>query len=185
MNIMGGGMWGVGFVIVDMRSRKLLKRLIATPMRRSHFLAAMLASRMLLVFGEMLLLLFFGWLVFGLVMKGPLWQVTLMTLMGAFAFAGLGLLVASRAQKIETVSGLINLVMVPMFVFSGIFFSSDRFPSVIQPFVKALPLTVLNDALRAVILEGASLSSQALRVAILLVWGVATFALAMRAFRWT
>jgi ABC-type multidrug transport system permease subunit len=185
MNIMGGGMWGVGFVIVDMRSRKLLKRLVATPMRRSHFLAAMLASRMLLVFGEMLLLLFFGWLVFGLVVKGALWQVALMTLLGAFAFAGLGVLVASRAQKIETVSGLINLVMVPMFVFSGIFFSSDRFPAVIQPFVKALPLTVLNDALRAVILEGASLPSQLVRIGVLLAWGIGTFAVAMRAFRWT
>jgi ABC-type polysaccharide/polyol phosphate export permease len=112
-------------------------------------------------------------------------MVALLALLGAFVFAGLGLLVASRARKIETVSGLMNLVMLPMFVFSGIFFSSDRFPAVIQPLVKALPLTALNDALRAAILEGADLRSQIPRIAVMLVWGIASFALALRFFRWT
>jgi ABC-2 type transport system permease protein len=185
MNIMSGGMWGVGFVIVEMRSRKLLKRLVATPMKRRHFLAAMMASRMLLVFVEMLLLLFFGWLVFDLIVQGSLAGIVLLSLLGAFVFAGLGLLVASRASKVETVSGLINLVMLPMFVFSGIFFSSERFPPLIQPFVKALPLTALNDSLRAVILEGADLTSQLARIGILFAWGAVAFALSLRLFRWT
>jgi ABC-type multidrug transport system permease subunit len=185
MNIMSGGMWGVGFVIVDMRSRKLLKRLIATPMRRSHFLAAMMASRMVMVFIEMFLLLAFGWLAFGMVLQGRIALVALLSLLGAFVFSGLGLLVASRAKKIETVSGLMNAVMLPMFVFSGIFFSSDRFPAMAQPFVKALPLTALNDALRAVILEGAGLGSQMPHIGILAAWGAVSFALALRMFRWT
>jgi ABC-2 type transport system permease protein len=184
MNIMSGGMWGVGFVIVDMRSRKLLKRLVATPMKRGHFLAAMMASRMLMVFGEMGLLLFFGWLVFGMVLQGQLWLVAALSLLGAAVFSGLGLLVASRAQKVETVSGLMNLVMLPMFVFSGVFFSSDRFPDLVKPFVKALPLTALNDALRAVVLEGADLSSQLGRIAILIAWGGVSFVLALKLFRW-
>jgi len=185
MNIMSGGMWGVGFVLVEMRSRKLMKRLIATPMRRSDFLGAMMASRMVLVFLELVLLLFFGWLIFNLVIRGSIWMVVFLAILGAFVFAGLGLLVASRARKIETVSGLMNLVMLPMFVFSGIFFSSDRFPAVIQPLVKALPLTALNDALRAAILEGADLRSQLGRIAVMLAWGIASFALALRLFRWT
>jgi ABC-2 type transport system permease protein len=185
MNIMSGGMWGVGFVIVEMRSRKLLKRLIATPMRRGHFLGAMMASRMLMVFGEMILLLAFGWLVFGMVVQGPIWIIALLSLLGAFVFSGLGLLVASRARKIETVSGLMNLVMLPMFVLSGVFFSADRFPAAVQPFVRALPLTALNDALRAVILEGADLSSQWTRLALLAGWGAVSFFLALRVFRWT
>jgi ABC-type multidrug transport system permease subunit len=185
MNIMSGGMWGIGLVIVDMRSRKLLKRLVATPMRTSDFLAAMMASRMLLVIAETVLLLFFGWLVFDMLVLGNAGTIALLALVGAFSFAGLGLLVASRASKTETVSGLMNLVMLPMFVFSGVFFSSERFPAVIQPFVKALPLTALNDALRAVILEGAGLSSQLARLAILLAWGVVSFAVALRWFRWT
>jgi ABC-2 type transport system permease protein len=184
MNIMSGGMWGVGFVLVEMRSRKLLKRLIATPMRKGQFLAAMMASRMLMVFGEMALLLFFGWLVFDLVLQGSIATVAVLSLLGACAFSSLGLLVASRAKKVETVSGLMNLVMLPMFVLSGVFFSSDRFPTVVQPFVKALPLTALNDALRAVVLEGASLPSQAARIGVLVAWGVVSFAVALRLFRW-
>ncbi len=184
MNIMSGGMWGIGFVIVDMRSRKLLKRLIATPMRRGHFLGAMMASRILFVIVEMVFLLCIGWLLFDMVVQGALATIALLSLIGACSFAGLGLLVASRAQKTETVSGLMNLVMLPMFVLSGIFFSSDRFPALVQPLVKALPLTALNDALRAVILEGAGFASQLPRIAILLAWGVVSFVIALRVFRW-
>jgi ABC-type multidrug transport system permease subunit len=186
MNIMSGGMWGVGFALVDMRTKKLLKRLVATPMKRRDFLGAMMGSRGLFVVLEMVLMLALGWLVFGMVVRGSLLGITLLAVLGAFCFASLGLLVASRAKKIETVTGLINLVMLPMFVFSGIFFSSDRFPALIQPFIKALPLTALNDALRASILEGASLldSGQLARIGILLAWGGISFVLAMRWFRW-
>ena len=185
MNIMSGAMWGVGYALVEMRVRKLLKRLVATPMRRSDFLGAMMASRMLVVFLEIALLLGFGWLVFGLRVAGSLWTVAFVALLGSFSFSGLGLLTASRARKTETVSGLMNLVMLPMFVFSGVFFSSDRFPAALQPFIKALPLTALNDALRAVVLEGAPLSAQAPRVALLLAWGGLSFLLALRVFRWS
>jgi len=185
MNIMSGGMWGVGFVLVDMRSRKLLKRLVATPMPRSHFLGSMMASRMVFVFIEMVLLLAFGWLVFNLVVAGSLGTICFLTILGSFVFAGIGLLVGSRTHKIETISGLMNLVMLPMFVFSGIFFSSERFPAFLQPFIKALPLTALNDALRATILEGASLASQTGRVLVMAVWGAIAFAGALRLFKWT
>ena len=137
-------------------------------MRRGHFLGAMMASRMLMVFGEMILLLAFGWLVFGMVVQGPIWIIALLSLLGAFVF-----------------SGLMNLVMLPMFVASGIFFSSERFPAVVQPLVKALPLTALNDALRAVILEGADLSSQWARLLLLAGWGAVSFFLALRVFRWS
>jgi len=185
MNIMSGSMWGVGFVLVDMRTRKLLKRLVATPMRKSQFLGAMMASRVLMVFVEMGLLLSLGWIAFGMILQGSLWIVAFLSILGAFVFSGLGLLVASRAQKIETVSGLINLVMLPMFVLSGIFFSADRFPAAVQPFVRALPLTALNDSLRAVILDGAGFASQLPRIAILALWGAASFGVSMKIFRWT
>ena len=184
MNIMSGGMWGVGFLLVDMRSRRLLKRLIATPMRRADFLGAIMTSRMILVFSEMALLLFFGWLVFHLVIQGSLVTITVLAALGAFVFAGLGLLVASRTARIETASGLMNLVMLPMFVCSGIFFSPDRFPAAVQPLIKALPLTALNDALRATILEGATLPSQSGRILLMLAWGLASFAVALKIFRW-
>ncbi|MFN7965411.1 MAG: ABC transporter permease [Acidobacteriota bacterium] len=185
MNIMGGGMWGVGFVLVDMRMRKLLKRLVATPMRRSHFLGAMMASRMSMVLIELGLILMFGVWVFSVPVRGSWLAVTLLVILGSFAFCGMGLLVASRTDKIETASGLMNLVMMPMWVVSGIFFSAERFPAMLQPLIKALPLTALNDALRAVILEGASLSAQAGRLTVLLAWGVVSFVVALRIFRWT
>ena len=185
MNLMNSGMWGVGFALVDMRQRKLLKRFVATPMRRSDFLLALTSSRLILMIIEVGLLLGFGILVFNMRILGSWFSIILLGCMGAICFGGLGLLTASRAQKIESVSGLINLVMMPMWIFSGVFFSYERFPALIQPFIRALPLTALNDALRATILEGASLRTQGVRLLILAAWGSLSFVLALRWFRWS
>jgi ABC-2 type transport system permease protein len=185
MNVMNAAMWGIGFALVDMRQRKLLKRFVGTPMRRSDFLLALASSRLILMTIEVGLLLGFGALVFKLRVLGSIATILLIGGIGALGFAGLGLLTASRAQKIESVSGLINLVMMPMWIFSGVFFSYERFPAVIQPFIKALPLTALNDALRATILEGATLGAQSGRLLILALWGGISFVLAVKWFRWT
>jgi len=185
MNLMNAAMWGIGFAIVDMRQRKLLKRFVATPMRRSDFLLALLSSRLLLMLIEVALLLGFGVLAFHMRILGSLWSILLIGAIGAISFCALGLLTASRAQKIESASGIMNLVMMPMWIFSGVFFSGERFPAAVQPLIKALPLTALNDALRATILEGASLASQSGRIMLMALWAVLTFALALRWFRWT
>jgi ABC-2 type transport system permease protein len=185
MNLMNSGMWSIGFALVDMRQRKLLKRFVATPMRRSDFLLALAVGRLVLMITEVGLLLGFGALIFHIRVLGSLLSILLLSAIGAVGFAGLGLLTASRAQKIESVSGLINLIMMPMWIFSGVFFSYERFPAAIHPFIKALPLTALNDALRATILEGAPLTTQAGRLLVLLLWGGISFALALRWFRWT
>lgn len=184
MSLMGGGLWGVGFVTVDMRRRNLLKRLLATPMRKSHFLAGLMVSRMLFMVPEVIILLVFARYAFGVVIHGSLITVVLLILIGALMFSGIGLLVASRATTVEMVSGLMNLVMVPMWIFSGIFFSSERFPDAIQPIIRLLPLTPLIDSLRAVMLEGEPLAAQATRIAIMFTWGAVSFALALRWFRW-
>lgn len=185
MGLMGGGLWGVGFVTVDMRIRKLLKRFVATPMKKSHFLGGIMISRLVFMVPEVLVLLVFSRLVFGVVIQGSLLDVLVLILLGAFTFAGIGLLVASRARTLETVSGLMNLVMLPMWVLSGIFFSSERFPDAAQPVIKAIPLTPLINGLRAVMLEGKSLPDIATELAILAAWGICTFILALRWFRWT
>jgi ABC-type multidrug transport system permease subunit len=185
MNLMNAGMWGVGFALVDMRQRKLLKRFVATPMRRSDFLMALAASRIVMMIAEVGLLLGFGILIFHMLVLGSWLSIILIGTLGSMSFGALGLLTASRAQKIESISGLINLVMMPMWIFSGVFFSYERFPAMVQPFIKALPLTALNDALRATILEGASLASQSGRLLILALWGGLSFILAVRWFRWT
>jgi ABC-2 type transport system permease protein len=184
LNLMGGGLWGVGFVLVDMRVRKLLKRLLATPMRRSHFLLSILGSRLVLMLPDMAVLVLVGCFGFGVPLRGDVLTLGLVILVGGAAFAGIGLLIACRTEKTETVSGLMNLVMLPMWLLSGTFFSSKRFPEVAQPFIQALPLTQLNDALREVMLEGAGLSQVGWRIGILALWGLITFALALRWFRW-
>jgi len=184
MGLMGGGLWGVGFVTVDMRIRKLLKRFIATPMKKHQFLTGIMLSRFMFMIPEIVILLLFAWLAFGVRVQGSLFAVMVFVFLGAFTFSGIGLLVASRANTVETVSGLMNLVMLPMWILSGIFFSSDRFPAAFQPLIKALPLTPLINALRAIILEGYGLMQLLPEAAILVAWAVVTFALALRWFRW-
>jgi len=185
MNLMNSGMWGIGFALVDMRQRKLLKRFVGTPMRRSDFLLALASSRLILMIIEIGLLLAFGVLFFHMRVLGSLGAISFIAAMGSLTFGGVGLLTASRAQKIESVSGLINLVMMPMWIFSGVFFSYERFPAMLQPFIKALPLTALNDALRASILEGTPLLAQWPRLLVMIVWGGVSFLLALKWFRWT
>ena len=184
LNIMSGGMWGVGFVLVQMRSHKLLKLLVVTPMRRTDFLGAICVSRLILVLLQLVILLLFGRIVFDMNIRGSMWTITLIALLGGMVFCGLGLLVGSRTAKLETASGLMNLVMLPMSVLSGIFFSSERFPAWSQAFVRVLPLTALNNALRGTILAGADLKSQSGNLLILGGWALLSSLLALRLFRW-
>lgn len=184
MNLMGGGLFGVGFVLADMRIRKLLKRFLATPMKRRDFLLSVMLSRMIFTVPEVLVLLLFGWLVFGVKNQGSLAALVFLIIFGAASFSGLGLLIASRAKTIETVSGLMNLVMLPMWLLSGVFFSAERFPDFMQPFIKMLPLTAMNDALRGVMLDGKSLFELGPELLVLGVWGGVSFAVALRIFRW-
>ena len=184
MNLLGSGIWGVGFSVVQARQKKLLKRYMATPMKRSHYLLSFILSRLVFLILEVVALVGFGWLLFHVAVRGSFLTLAGITILGAFAFAGLGLLVASRAKTIEGVSGLMNLVMLPMWILSGTFFSYSRFPDAMIPFVKALPLTALNDALRAVMIDGAALTTLGAPIAIVVAWGAVSFAVALKIFRW-
>ncbi len=184
MNLMGSGIWGIGFAIVDARKKKLLKRLIATPMSRAEYLASFLFFRLSLLVIEVATLIGFGTLVFGVPLRGSLAQLAIICVLSSLAFGGLGLLIASRARTIEGASGLMNLVMLPMWVFSGVFFSSGNFPKAAQPFIQVLPLTAVNDALRANMLQGASWATVGGELAIIGTWLLVCFTLALRLFRW-
>jgi ABC-type multidrug transport system permease subunit len=177
-------MWGIGFSLVVARNGNLLKRFVAAPVRRSHLLAAQIMARLIFLIPEAGALLLFAGLVLGVPMRGSFLVLAGMSLLGALAFSGLGLLTAARPRTIEGVSGVMNLVMVPMWIFSGIFFSTERFPSGMQPFVQALPLTALNDALRGVMLEGTSLAGLLPEAGILAAWGAVSFLVALKVFRW-
>jgi ABC-type multidrug transport system permease subunit len=184
MNIMGTSLWGIGFSVVVARSRKLLKRLMATPMPRAQYLASHLLARLIFLALEAAALLIFAWAVFGVTSAGPMWLVAGLVLLGALAFSGIGLLISTRATTIEGVSGLMNVVMLPMWLLSGVFFASSNFPDIAQPVIKLLPLTALVDALRAVMLEGHGVSAIGREIATLTVVIVATFALSVKLFRW-
>jgi ABC-2 type transport system permease protein len=184
MNLMGSGIWGLGFAIVDARKKRLLKRLIATPMRRWQYLASFALSRLTLLFIEVGVLLGFAVLVFGVPVRGSLPLLILICLLSSLCFASLGLLIASRAQTMEGASGLMNLVMLPMWIFSGVFFSASRFPETIQPLIQALPLTAVINALRANVLRGAGIQTVAPELGIILLWMALSFTLALKLFRW-
>jgi len=184
MNIMGGGLFGVGFVLVDMRVRKLFKRLMATPMRHSDFLLSLLVARLVFLLPEMASLLCVGYFWFDVPIHGSTVTLLAVILIGATAFSGIGLLLGSRTEKTETASGLVNMLMLPMYIFSGVFFSSKRFPDEAQPMIQALPLTQLNDALREVMLEGASIMDVSWRLGILSAYALVTFTLALWFFKW-
>ena len=184
MNLMGSGLWGVGFSVVQARTKRLLKRYMATPMRRSHYLLSFVLSRLVFLFVEVAALVGFAWWIFDVGVHGSFAALAFVTVLGALSFNGLGMLVASRARTIEAVSGLMNLVMLPMWILSGTFFSYARFPEAMQPFVKALPLTALNDALRAVMIDGSPLARLGTPVAIVTAWGVGSFIVALQIFRW-
>ncbi|HEY7058158.1 MAG TPA: ABC transporter permease [Vicinamibacterales bacterium] len=184
MNLMGTGMWGIGFSLVVARNGNLLKRFVAAPARRSHVLGAQLASRLIFLVPEAGALLLFAHIALDVPIRGSLLLLIGISLVGALSFSGLGLLAAARPTTIEGVSGIMNLVMVPMWIFSGIFFSTERFPAAMQPFVQALPLTALNDALRGVMLEGAGAVPLLHELGLLAAWGAVSFVIALKVFRW-
>jgi ABC-2 type transport system permease protein len=184
MNLMSSAIWGLGFAIVEARQKKLLKRLVASPMPRWQYLASFLLSRLLLLVIEVAVFLGFARLVLGVPFRGSLWQLGLICVLTSLSFSALGLLIASRAKTMEAASGLMNLVMLPMWILSGVFFSASRFPNIIQPFIRALPLTATIDALRGNMLQGTSLPNLIAPVGILLAWLVVSFSISLRIFRW-
>jgi ABC-type multidrug transport system permease subunit len=184
LGIMSNSMWSIGFMTVQMRLRKLLKRLVASPMKKREFLLAQLLARLLFLGPEVAVPLVFGVLAFSMPVRGSVLAIVAVAFTGAVAFGSIGLLVGSRVRTIEAVSGLMNLSMVPMWVLSGVFFSSSNFPEVVQPLIRALPLTALVDAMRAVVLEGATLGGISVELATLAAWAIVTFSIGLRIFRW-
>jgi len=184
MNLMGSAMWGLGFAIVEARQKKLLKRLVASPMPRWQYLMSFVLSRLAMLVIEVVAFLGFARLAFGVPFRGPLWELGAVCVLTSLVFSAMGLLVASRARTMEAVSGLMNLTMLPMWILSGVFFSASRFPAAIQPFVQALPLTAAINAMRGNMLQGLGAEHLMAPVGILLVWLVVPFAVSVRIFRW-
>jgi len=184
MGIMGNSIWGMGFSIVDARRKKLMKRIVATPMPKHYYLLSFLLWRMILLPVDVGVPLAFGALVFDVPLRGSFVALAAACVLASLCFSAVGLLLASRVRTIEAVSGLMNVVMVPMWILSGVFFSSQRFPDLVQPLIKALPLTAVIDALRANMLQGSGLAQVAPQAGVLGAWLVVCFGFALRLFRW-
>lgn len=184
MGIMGNAVWGLAFSIVDARRRKLLKRIVATPMPRHYYLLSFLIWRMLLLGVEVGVPLAFGVTVFGVPVRGSLLELAGLCVLASLTFSSLGLLIAARVRTIEAASGLANVALMPMWIVSGVFFSHERFPEFLQPVIQALPLTALNDALRANLLQGETLAALAGELSVLGAWMFVCFTLALKLFRW-
>lgn len=184
MNIMGGSMWGIGFSIVDARRKHLLKRLVATPMSKLEYLLSFVLSRLVFLVIEMAALLGFAMLVFDVPVRGSAWLVAGIGFVASLSFASVALFVVSRAKTIEAASGLMNVAMLPQWVLSGVFFSSANFPDAAQPFIRALPLTATIDALRATMIQGATLPAVLPQLGVLAAWMVVGLLAAARLFRW-
>lgn len=185
MNLMGTGMWSISFAVVNARLKKLLKRFLATPMRKTTFLAAQFLSRLVFLVLEVAVVATFAWLVFDVGIRGSILLFCFLCLLGGAAFAGVGILVSSRARTLEAVSGLMNLVMMPMWICSGVFFSYERFPDAVKPIIRALPLTALADALRAVMNDGFGAAAVMPQIVNLTVWTVVGFVVGLKIFRWS
>lgn len=184
LNLLSTGLWGVGYMVVRMRKDRLLKRYNASPVPRGRFLLGFMLGRLVFLAAELPLLLGFAWLVFRVPLRGSIALLAALAVLGAFTFTGIGLLIASRARTTEAVTGLMNLASLPMWILSGVFFSSDNFPDVMQPFIEALPLTALVDAMRAVMLDGAGVPAIGPEIAVVGLWGIVSLGVAVRIFRW-
>ena len=184
MNLMGSSMWGVGYNLVVARKRRLLRRFAVTPMRRPQFLMSYFYARSLFLLVELGLLVLFGRIAFSVLVRGNLFSLVVTSFIGAASFAGISLLIGARVENTESANGWMNLVQLPMWVLSGAFFSYERFPNWMHLPIRALPLTALNDALRAIYNDGSSLAATWPQLAVMSVWGLVGFLIALRTFRW-
>ncbi len=184
LGIMSNGIWGLGFAIVDSRRRKLIKRLLATPMSREQYLFSFLIWRAILLPVEVVIPLVFGALAFGVPVRGSYLAILMVAVLGSLCFSAMGVLLGSRARTIEALSGLVNLAIMPMWIVSGVFFSAQRFPDWLQPLIQALPLTAFVDAMRAIQLQGAGLVDVWQELTILAGWLIAAFIASRQLFKW-
>ncbi len=184
MGIMLSSTWGISYTLIERRSKKLLRRMVATPMKKSNLLIGLITARFSMNFVEAILLFFFSWLYFDIHIQGSILALLLLFIAGNIAFAGISVLISSHTSNTEVGNGLINAIVTPMMIVSGIFFSYQHFPEWILPIIRNLPLTILADGVRSVFNEGAGLLQVWYQVLVLSITGIITFIVGLKIFKW-
>jgi len=182
--IMSDILWGISYTIIERRGKKLLRRMVATPMRKSNLLISMMFVRIMMNLVDAVVIILAAWLIFGVVIQGNIGALLLLFLAGNLAFTGIAVLISSRTDKTEVGNGWINAVQMPMLVLSGVFFSYHNFPEWSLPFIKLLPLTALADGMRSIFNEGAGWSDILIPSAALTVLGLICFITGKKLFKW-
>jgi len=184
MGVMMSCLWGMSWGVVEKRSKKLLRRMIATPMRKSHFLVAMMTVRVGMNVVESCLLFLFAHLAFNITIQGDVSALFAIFIAGNIAFAGMAILISARTANTEVANGIINAVSLPMMILSGVFFSYHNFPEWSIPFIRAIPMTMLADGMRSIFIEGGGYGAIYLPALILTALGVVCFTAGLKGFRW-
>lgn len=184
LGVMNSCVWGISWYLIELRMKKLLRRMVATPMKKSSFILSHFITRLLLTLFESVILTLFAWVFFGLEMTGSFLALILIYLSGVLAFGGIGLMLASRTQSTHVANGLINAVVLPMTIVSGIFFSYQSFPQWMVYIIKVLPLTLLSDSVRAIFNEGAGVADVLLPCSLLSGLGLVLYLLGLKIFKW-
>lgn len=184
MGVMMSIMWGVSYSLIDKRNKKLLRRMVATPMKKSNFLGSHFITRTLLSFIEAGLLFLFAYFYFGTYIQGNILAGMVVLFAGIVGFTGLAILVSSRTANTQVGNGLINLVVMPMMVLSGIFFNYHNFPEWTIGIIQKFPLTMLADSLRSIFIEGSGFKENYNNIITLLIYGLTSFFVGLKMFKW-
>ena len=158
--------------------------MVATPMKKSNLLVALITARFFMNAVEAILLFFFAWLYFGIHIQGSISALIIIFIAGNIAFAGISVLISSHTSNPEIGNGLINALVTPMMVVSGIFFSYQHFPDWTLPVIRLLPLTMLADGVRSIFNEGAGMMQIWKETLLLTATGVVTFVIGLKIFKW-
>jgi ABC-type multidrug transport system permease subunit len=184
MNVMMSTMWGVSYTLIENRTKKLLRRMVATPMPKWEYIMSHIVARIILCFVEAAIVYTFAYFYFGITIEGSILAFIILFLSGIVAFSGVAVLLASRTDKTQVGNGLINLIIMPMMLLSGIYFSYHNFPEPVIPIIQALPLTILADGVKAIFNESAGLAQVWKSILILNALGLVTFTIGLKYFKW-
>jgi ABC-2 type transport system permease protein len=186
-SLLSSGVFGVAFMFFNLRNTLVLKRFFATPISRTHIILGEGLSRVIFQMVTAIVIILAGYYIFGFTLVHgfrTLMEMLLLSFIGLVIFMGLGFIVSGMAKSDSTIPPLANLITLPQFLLGGTFFSVEAFPKWLQPISKALPLTHLNTAMRAVAFEGQNLWDVRTEIGILLLWGIIVYIVAIKVFKW-